>query len=227
MDGPRRRVAWTPALLFFAAIPLIPDPPAPVERAPDLDVESVRAAECEYRGITASFDEITRAYALTNFDNPRLQGWQARPNPASPDTEALVTASFLVDGARPREDGAETLPSPALRHGTDQPLEVTWRLNRLAAVPVNAFGGHARGALDSFRRTVDGLLGRMVYLAQPAGLRASPGAADSTRLESATVLLLEDDAGGRAEGWTRVRVPADTTAGWVRSDLLRPVQGND
>ena len=41
------------------------------------------------------------------------------------------------------------------------------------------------------------------------------------------MLLLEDDAGGRTEGWTRVRVPADTTAGWVRSDLLRPVQGND
>ena len=217
MNGPRRRVAWIPALDVFAAIPLIPDPPPPVERAPDLDVESVRAAECEYRGITASFDEITRAYALTDFDNPRLQGWQARPNPASPETEALVTASFLVAGN----------PPPAPGRGTDQTLEVTWRLNSLAAVPVNPFGGHARGALDSFRRTVDGLLGRMVYLAGPAGLRASPGAADSTRLEAATVLLLEEHADGPTDGWTRVRVPADTTAGWVRSDLLRPVDGND
>ena len=216
MNGPRRRVAWIPALVVFAAIPLIPDPPPPVERAPDLDVESVRAAECEYRGITASFDEITRAYALTDFDNPRLQGWQARPNPASPETEALVTASFLVAGN----------PSPAPGRGTDQTLEVTWRLNSLAAVPVNAFGGHARGALDSFRRTVDGLLGRMVYLAGPAGLRASPGAADSTRLEAATVLLLEESPDSPG-GWTRVRVPADTAAGWVRSDLLRPVDGND
>ena len=226
MADPRRRVTQIPALLIVAAIPLIPDPPAPVERAAALDLERVRSAECEYRGITASFDEITRAYALTAFDNPRLQGWQARPNPASPETEALVTATFLVDGARPPQAGAEN-PPPAPRHGTGETLEVTWRLNSLAAVPVNAFGDHARGALDSFRRTVDGLLGRMVYLSRPAGLRAAPGAADSTRLEAATVLLLEDDAGRRANGWTRVRIPADTTAGWVRSHLLRPVQGSD
>ena len=224
MDGPRRRVTWIPALLV-AAIPLIPDPPAPVERTPDLDVESVRAAECEYRGITASFDEITRAYALTEFENPRLQGWQARQNPASPETEALVTARFLVDGVRPPEDG-DPDPGGARPSRSDQTLEVTWRLNSLAAVPVNAFGGHARGALDSFRRTVDRLLGSMVYLAWPAGLRASPGAADSTRLEAATVLLLEESPDSPG-GWTRVRVPADTTAGWVRSDLLRPVHGND
>ena len=90
MDGLRRRVAWIPALLVFAAIPLIPDPPVPVERVPALDLERVRSAECEYRGITASFDELTRAYALTAFQSPRLQGWRARPNPASPETEALV-----------------------------------------------------------------------------------------------------------------------------------------
>ena len=226
MADPRRRVTQIPALLIVAAIPLIPDPPAPVERAAALDLERVRSAECEYRGITASFDEITRAYALTAFDNPRLQGWQARPNPASPETEALVTATFLVDGVRPPQDGADD-PSPALRHGIDETLEVTWRLNSLAAVPVNTFDDYARDALDSFRRTVDGLLGRMVYLSRPAGLRTSPGAADSTRLEAATVLLLEDDGNGPSDGWTRVRVPADTTAGWVLSDLLRPVHGND
>ena len=226
MDGPRRRVTRIPALLVFAAIPLIPDPPAPVERLPAIDVERVRAAECEYRGITASFDEITRAYALTAFDNPRLQGWHARPNPAFPETEALVTARFLVDGARPPEAG-DPDPVAAPRPPADGTLEVTWRLNTLAAIPVNAFDDHARGALDSFRRTVDGMLARMVYLARPAGLRAFPGASDSTRLEAATVLLLEDDADDRSQGWTRVRVPADTTAGWVRSDLLRPVHGND
>ncbi len=224
MDGPRRRVAWIPALLIFAAIPLIPDPPAPVERVPALDLESVRSAECEYRGITASFDEITQAYALTTFQNPRLQGWEARPNPASPETEALVTASFLVDGVRPPEDGAEV---PDVRRRVGETLRVTWRLNNLAAVPVNSFDDFARDALDSFRRTVDAYLERMVYLAWPAGLRASPGAADSTRLEAATVLLLEEDPDSLGGGWTRVRVPADTTAGWVRSDLLRPVHGND
>ncbi len=225
MADPRRRVTRIPAVLVFAAIPLIPDPPAPVGRVAALDVESVRAAECEYRGITASFDELTRAYALTAFENPRLQGWQARPNPASPETEALVTARFLVDGPRSPKDGLDAVP--ALRRRTGETLEVTWRLNSLAAVPVNAFDDYARDALDSFRRTVDGLLGRMVYLAWPAGLRRTPGAADSTRLEAATVLLLEEGSEDGRGGWTRVRVPADTTAGWVRSDLLRPVHGND
>ncbi len=226
MADPRRRVTQIPALFIVAAIPLIPDPPTPVERLPALDVESVRAAECEYRGITASFDEVTRAYALTAFENPRLQGWQARPNPASPETEALVTARFLVDGPRSLEDGAGDAV-PALRRRAGETLEVTWRLNSLAAEPVNAFDDYARDALDSFRRTVDGLLGRMVYLAWPAGLRRTPGAADSTRLEAATVLLLEEGSEDGRDGWTRVRVPADTTAGWVRSDLLRPVHGND
>ena len=179
MTDPRRRAARIPALLIFAAIPLIPDPPAPVERAAALDVERVRSAECEYRGITASFDELTRAYALTAFESPRLQGWQARPNPASPETEALVTAAFLVAGVRPPEDGAEV---PDLRRRAGETLRVTWRLNSLAAVPVNAFDDYARDALDSFRRTVDDTLERMVYLARPAGLRDAPGAPDSTRL---------------------------------------------
>ena len=86
MSVSRRRGAWIVGLVVVAAIPLIPSRPDPVERVSELDIELVRSAECRYRGISASFDELTRAYALTAFEDSELENWTSRPTPNHPDT---------------------------------------------------------------------------------------------------------------------------------------------
>ena len=87
------------AAVVVVAAAFIPGSAYRVERNLPLDIELVRSAECEYRGITASFEELTRAYALKAYDGSELLGWEARPG-QNPDTEALVTGRFRVVGIR-------------------------------------------------------------------------------------------------------------------------------
>ena len=48
------------------ALVLLPSPNPSVERDIALDIDGLQRAECEYRGIVARFDELTRAYILTS-----------------------------------------------------------------------------------------------------------------------------------------------------------------
>lgn len=217
----RRRVTRIPVLFVIAAIPLIPDPPKPVERVAESDLELVRAAECRYRGITANFDELTRAYALTAYSGSQLEGWSSRPNPLSPETEALVTCRFRVTGVR-SDSAAGGTDRPELRNRVRDRLEVTWKLNTLASAQVTPHDGFAQDALDVFRHTVDGMLDRMVLLLETTSLHRSPAGVETVQLDGGTLLLRE----ARDGDWTRVRVPSDTTAGWIHVDQLHSIYGN-
>ena len=48
--------------LLCAALTLAPSPGQRIERNSALDITRVKSARCEYRGITASFEELTRDY---------------------------------------------------------------------------------------------------------------------------------------------------------------------
>jgi hypothetical protein len=48
----------------------------------------------------ANFEILARAYALKAYEGAQFVGWEARPSPRDPDTEALVTCRFTVQGAR-------------------------------------------------------------------------------------------------------------------------------
>ena len=41
-----------------------------------LDIDALQRAECEYRGIVARFDELTRAYILQVYEDGQLLRWQ-------------------------------------------------------------------------------------------------------------------------------------------------------
>ena len=88
------------AVIVAVASALIPNPAYRAERNAPLDIALVKSAACEYRGITASFEELTWAYALKAYDDPELLGWEARPGPGNPDSESLVTCRIRVE---PRE----------------------------------------------------------------------------------------------------------------------------
>ena len=74
-------------------------------------------------------------------------------------------------------------------------------------------------AIDVFRATVDRLLDRMVYVNYEIDLLDAPDGVARGRLNPGTVLLREKQEGS----WSFVRVPSDTTAGWVPDEQLRPV----
>ena len=119
-------------LVVFAAL-FLPAPNAPVERNAQLDVELVRSAECEYRGITASFEELSRAYALRVYREARFLGWEARPNPRHPEAEALVAGTFSVAGLQD-EPPASWGRGPRIRDSVGDRVAVTWCLNNLGVV---------------------------------------------------------------------------------------------
>lgn len=216
---------WSIAVFIVLGASLIPRIPDSPERSGDADIDMVRSTECEYRGIRASFEELTRAYALKVFAHQELVGWEARPDPRHPDTGALVAARFAVSGLRPADgrDGGDRRPSDAdrLRADVGDELTVTWHLNTLGALRVAPQDEYARDAVAVFQQTVDGFLSRMIYLTEGVDLRdgPSPQAASVIALDMGTVLLQERQEGS----WVRVRVPSTSTSGWVLAERVQHV----
>lgn len=206
-------------LVVFAAL-FLPAPNAPVERNAQLDVELVRSAECEYRGITASFEELSRAYALRVYREARFLGWEARPNPRHPEAEALVAGTFSVAGLQD-EPPASWGRGPRIRDSVGDRVAVTWCLNNLGVVRVTPHDDYARDAVEVFRETVDNHLDRMVYLTEAAVLRTEPTATAAivAELDIGQLLLRERRRGG----WIHVRLPSTRTQGWVDGSLALPI----
>ena len=211
------------ALAAVAASVLIPWTADDIERNSALDIELVRSGKVEFKGIEATFEELSRAYALTVFSEAEFLGWSAVPNPTHPEAEALVTCRFRVAGAAPGSSPAGAAP-PQVRHRAG-PLDVTWRLNTLAGIGIAPHDEVARDAIANFRNTVEDFLDRLVLVGkEDAFLRGGPGPGHPVvdTLDPGTPLLREETAGE----WTRVKPAGSgmqgTTAasGWLRSEHL-------
>ncbi|MEW6755774.1 MAG: hypothetical protein AB1505_33065, partial [Candidatus Latescibacterota bacterium] len=112
-----------------------------------------------------------------------------------------------------------------LRRGAAPALGVAWRYATLAATRITAGNDFAADALGVFRQTVDGFLGRMVMLTQPAVLRCGPGPGFEAvqALDGGVAVLLEPDPSpaDSSLAWRRVRLPSTTTVGWLEAGVLR------
>ena len=204
------------------ALVLLPSPNPSIERDMALDIDGLQRAECEYRGIVARFDELTRAYILQAYEDGQLLRWQAQPSPYNPETETLVTAVFTAAGPK------ASAPVPELAHLRTQSRAgagVTWRYSKLAAVRVAPHGDLARDAMAMFRATVDSFVERMVYASADGVLRTAPdpSAPVLARIEAGAVLLVEEE---RAD-YVRVRQPPATAAGWLERKHVRAVEKTD
>ena len=205
------------------ALVLLPSPNPSVVRDMDRDINSLQRAECEYRGIVARFDELTRAYILQAYEDGQLLRWQAQPSPYNPETETLVTAVFTAAGPK------ASAPLPELAHLRAQSgsagAGITWRYSKLAAVRVAPHGDLAHDAMAVFRATVDDFVERMVYAPTGGVLRTAPtpSAPVLARIEAGAVLLVEEERAG----YVRVRQPPATAAGWLERKHVRVVEKAD
>ena len=214
--------ARTLKTILAPALVLLPSPNPSVERDMALDIDGLQRAECEYRGIAASFDELTRAYILQAYEDGQLLRWQAQPSPYNPETETLVTAVFTTAGPK------ASAPVPALAHLRAQSgagAGVTWRYSKLAAVRIAPHGDLAHDAIAVFRATVDSFVERMVYAPTGGVLRTAPApsAPVLARIEAGAVLLVEEERAG----YVRVRQPPATAAGWLEQKHVRAVEKAD
>ena len=203
------------AAAVLLAVVLVPDPGKRFERNVELDIELVRSGECDYKGIVATFEELSRAYALKIFENPEFLGWTARANPSNPEAEALVSCRFHVDDVVVTA-ATDSAFSPT-RLASIPDLEVTWRLTTLSAIRIDAYGNAARDALGVFRETVDEFLDNVLMVhASSAYLRQGPDSSyaivDSVLAGTAVIREAIDGA------WTRVRISSTAAVGWLPND---------
>ena len=210
---------WVPhglAVIAVTAAIFVPDPAPRADRIPGLDIDRVRWAECEYRGIASSFETLSRAYALKTYDDVELVGWEAWPSPHDPDTEALVACLFRVGGVKP--DSTVTDSTLARRRAAGRDLEVTWRLNTLYRISIAEYNDYARDALNVFTRTVDDLHNRLAVVGEPSPLRRGPREThpEVGSVETGTIVLRNEQAGE----WTSVEVHGDTLSGWLETEIL-------
>ena len=206
------------ALVVIVIAPFIPDVQPPVERDPELDIELVRAAEVRYRGITGTFEELTRAYALTAYTDAEMLGWTTRPSLQYPETETLVTCRFRVSGTR--QDAETNDEVRNLRDRVDEELLVTWRLGTLSSVQVTPGDDYARDAINTLRHTIDDYLSSMVLLIEDLPLCSAAAADDTVGFAHQGEILLRQM---QQEGWSQVRVPADSVMGWLPDSVLTDV----
>ena len=97
------KAALVPALV------LLPPPLPGTHRDAAREIGLLQRAECEYQGIAASYDEVTRAYLVEVYKGGRLIRWQARPSPRNPETETLVTAVFTAAEERERRESQRAI----------------------------------------------------------------------------------------------------------------------
>jgi len=188
------------------------------------DIASLQQAECEYRGITSSFEELTRVYVLEIYREGKLVRWEASPSPQNPDTETLVTGIFSVEGAvEPKPDVPPQIVE--LRHQAPPVIGVSWRYSTLASVRITAANDYAVDAIAVYRRTIDAFLARMMVVTAPAILHQGPGTDFPTvqDIEAGTVLLLETPPEDSAN-WSYVRIPSTTVFGWITEENLKALE---
>lgn len=203
--------------LLCAALTLAPTPGPRIQRNLDLDIERVKTAECEFQGITASFEDLTRAYAIEVYDSPQVVRWEARPSPRDPDYETLVIGVVEAAGVK-AATRVSAPPLEELRRRGPPTFEVVWRLSTLTAVRIAAHNEYAQDALVIFRQTVEDFVNQLVYVLEPMPLRAGPGPEQPALAQLAPGAVLVQE---RQDGiWSYVRVPDSETAGWVPTARL-------
>ena len=109
--------ARTLKTVLAPALVLLPSPNPSVERDMARDISALQRAECEYRGIATSFDELTRAYILQVYEDGQLVRWQAQPSPYNPETETLVTAVLYRSRSQGIRSTARAGPCPRSERG--------------------------------------------------------------------------------------------------------------
>lgn len=228
MRFPSHTVPWAIGLALSLVIILFPVSDPPPERDLARDIASLRQAECEYRGITSTFEELTRVYVLQTYDGSELVRWEGRPSPQNPASEALVTGIFEIAGVKNIEDPQVPEEIVALRTRASSTIGVTWRYSTLAAVRITAANDFAVDALAVFQQTVDGFISQMVFVPKPAVLRQGPGADFSIaeKVEAGTVLLVQPSpqASAASPSWKYVRIPSTPTFGWIAEEELITVE---
>jgi len=205
------------SLALALAFTLLSVPGYQVHRNTALDITRLQKSECEYRGIIASFEEVTQAYALKIYDGAELVRWEARPSPKNPFTETQITGVFTATSLKPYGHPAELQINAARRQALPS-FEVSWRYSTLGIILITAHNIYARDALTVFRQTVDDFIAQMVIVTAPAALRKGPGPDYQIveKVETGAVLLLEEEQ----EHWSYVRIPSAKTAGWLKKEHL-------
>jgi len=190
-----------------------------VRRDTDRDLAALRQSECEYRGITATYDELSRAYILATYTHGQLLHWQAQPSPQNPDSETLVTAIFSVESVSADDERAFIRN---LRQDAPPHVGITWRYSTLAATRIAPANDYARDALETFTHTVNDFIARMVVARSNIELAEAPFLNPTTglRVDKGTALLVED----RKSDWVLVRQPSTTLRGWVDSTFLESIE---
>ena len=207
---------------LLPALVLLPAPGPGIERNMARDIEQLQRAECEYRGISASFDELTRAYILKVYKGGQLLRWQAEPSPYNPETETLITAVFTARGQKNPTDNDAI---DDIRDKSRAAVGITWRYSTLAATRITAHGDFALDAMAVFRQTVDDFVDRMVYAPAPIELLSERSLAAPVHalVEQGAVMLIEEEQGA----WLRVRQPSSTDTGWLKRDQIQYVDRQD
>ena len=214
-------------VLLCLLVVLVPQPSPAPRRDVGRDVDRLRQAECEYRGITATFEDLTRAYLLEAYQDGEVVRWEGQPARGNPEYESVVTAWCRAGGPRPSRERTVPAAAAARRSAAGGRFPVRWRYGTLAAVRIEPANEFASDALAVFRATVDRLVRSLVIVEEATPLRADP-AADAAvlrQVEAGSVLVKEEAPAGAAAapGWCFVRVPATPERGWIASDRLAPV----
>ena len=207
------------ASALTVALILVPFGNSTPKRAVGNDLLSLRKAECSYRGITATYEEVTEAYILENYAGGIALRWRVQPSPRNPDSESLVTAIYQVEGP-PKKDGRPFIDR--LRSSAPPSIAITWRYSSLAAIRIEPDNDYARDALESFTHTVDSFISRMVITVEDIALSTRPNGTPSGNqyVPKGTVLLVE-----RCESnWAEVRQPSSSLSGWAPTTSLLSVE---
>jgi hypothetical protein len=142
-------VLWLISVLFFAPL-LFAD-------TNNQAIDYIKKTPYTHGGISATYVEVSAAYAIASYMGVEFVGWETQPDPKNP-VATLVTIRFRTSGinttvvTRNRKVAQQAVPS----------LPITWRVNDLLGVKITPYNSYAVEAI----RTYQGVVGAIHSLAE-------------------------------------------------------------
>jgi len=112
------------------------------------------------RNVEATYLEMSVMYAVINFTDSKLLGWETEIDPQNP-VATLVTMNFSVSGVQQAilnvlNDESDIVKKNRLSVAVPN-LRITWRVNDLMSLKLSPYNWYAQDVLKVYQRTCDGL----------------------------------------------------------------------
>lgn len=112
-----------------------------------------------YKGISATYEEISKQYPPSSFIGAEFVGYETRPDPKNP-VATLVTLKYTTKGIDKdilKDPNVNIVTRKKINEAVPN-LAITWRVNSLLSLKISPYNFYASDAIQVHKEMIDGIV---------------------------------------------------------------------